>query len=353
MRKTVYKIHSYIALVCFLPVLLVSLTGSILVYKTDIDRLFMPSKTKAEVLEARLSIDVLHNKLSQQYPEYMIGTWEIFNDERADTAYLIKYGSNDWYKVYVNQYSGEILSAPVGLHSQFTDWILNLHYTFLLHNAGLIVVAVFGLAYLLLGISGIVLHKNIYKHFFQLRWHKARVVLFSDVHKFMGALFSPVVLILGVTGLYWNIAEFVHETVEHSEAHPVYFSAPYNEQLSFQTMLDNSPNYINDFSPTYLLFAYEEDLNIMVYGSVLTGNPLYSNYSSGVVFDKISGEYLSQWDIRTQPTLQKVLDTFRELHFGTFGGRISQFIWLIAGLVPLILSITGIYVWMRRTKRIR
>ena len=44
MRKTLFKIHSWLALAAMLPLLLISITGAILVFKSEIDGWLMPQK---------------------------------------------------------------------------------------------------------------------------------------------------------------------------------------------------------------------------------------------------------------------------------------------------------------------
>ena len=42
MRKTLFKIHSWIALIAIIPLIVISITGSVLVFKSEIDGLLMP-----------------------------------------------------------------------------------------------------------------------------------------------------------------------------------------------------------------------------------------------------------------------------------------------------------------------
>lgn len=95
----------------------------------------MPSKHfVVRPLSARVSIDKLINQVEATYPKYLIGSWEIFNDNTADRVYLVKRGTKKWYKFHLNQYAGGFLSKPVNTSHYFTDWFLELHYTFLLND---------------------------------------------------------------------------------------------------------------------------------------------------------------------------------------------------------------------------
>ncbi|WP_462169905.1 PepSY domain-containing protein [Pseudoalteromonas xiamenensis] len=56
------------------------------------------------------------------------------------------------------------------------------------------------------------------------------------------------------------------------------------------------------------------------------------------------------FDIREAPAFFTVVDSFRKLHFGYFAGLTSKIVWCVIGLTPLIFTITGSYLWLRRRK---
>lgn len=355
MRKKLYKWHSLGALISLLPIFIVSITGSILVFKVEIDTWLMPNKMSVQVdnTEQRLSLDVLINKVKQSNPRYELGTWEIFdNKSRTDTAYLIERGTNVWSKVYLNQYTGDILSKPVGTSDDITDWLLDLHYKFLLETKGMFIGAIISLILLFLGVSGIILYRNFWRHFFTLRFKAASRVFFSDLHKMVGVSSSPVLLILAFTGAYWNILLVVHEVSEHVIETPYKISAPlHNTELSIQALYEQSKTEIETFTPRYLVLPFEPELDITFYGEVDTPNPLNSEYATLVTFDKNSGETTFKQDVRTSNLLMVIDDSFRKLHFGYFLGLPSKILWCILGLSPVILTCSGLYLyWFRKRK---
>jgi len=63
MRKTLFKIHSWVALIALIPLLVISITGSVLVFKSEIDGLLMPDSHFVVQQQAnRLPIDTLITK---------------------------------------------------------------------------------------------------------------------------------------------------------------------------------------------------------------------------------------------------------------------------------------------------
>ena len=360
MRKTLFKIHSWVALIALIPLLVISITGSVLVFKSEIDGLLMPDSHFVVQQQAnRLPIDTLITKTQKTYPEYVVGSWEIFNDDTADRVYLIKRGTEDWYKFHLDQYTGNILSEPVGTSHYFTDWFLDLHYTFLLNDlkslpgqTGTVLGFFFAVFFLVLGITGLIIYRKFWQRLFSVRWRATLQIVLSDIHKMTGVIGSPIIIILAITGGYFNGAVWYHEVIEDAEEeHFVLTKNLYNEEVSFQHVLDDSQKQIPSFNGTFLVMPLEPNENITLFGEVDTSNPLASEYANTVTYNKLTGEHMANWDIREVGVGWQVIDSFRKLHFGYFAGLISKIIWCVIGLSPVWLGGTGFYLWFTRRKR--
>ncbi|MAK44891.1 MAG: PepSY-associated TM helix domain-containing protein [Spongiibacter marinus] len=357
MNKWLFKWHSWLALAACLPLVIICATGSVLVFKHEIDRLLMPEKVRVEVAGPRQSLDALQTVLHQGLPNHEIVGWTLFGDpQRADQVYVIAHGSRDWLYTLVDPYRGEILAPAVATDHYLSDWLLELHYTLLLDDAGIIVSAVVAVVLCLLGISGLILHRRFWKNLFTLRRHGRRIVYYSDLHKLSGALASPVLLVLGITGGYWNIAHSIEEYQEHADGHehPIVEGPMYSRDLSLDALLAKSQAQLPGFTARYVSLPWEPGRAIRFWGDVGSANPLLSEYASSVGFNADTGEALAASDIRTAGVGAKVLDSFRRLHFGNFAGLTSRVIWSVLGLAPLLLAFTGGYLWLtRRAKRRR
>ncbi|WP_153916324.1 PepSY-associated TM helix domain-containing protein [Shewanella sp. TC10] len=358
MRKTLFKWHSYGALIAMLPLLIISITGSILVFKVEIDSLLRPAHmvVDAQPTSQRVSLDSLMQTTLAANPGYELGGWELFDDkQRSDAGYLIKHGTEEWQKIYINQYSGELLSQAQPMGHYITDWLLELHYTFLLEVKGAWVGFAAALIMLFLGVSGIILYRRFWAKIFTMRFKAVKRVLFSDIHKFIGILSSPVLIIMAFTGGYWNIAGILHEINEHGDGGHVYITAPlHSPDISFESLRLQSSQEIPSYQAGYLAMPHEPGRDITFYGDVDSNNPFNSEYASTVSFDKTSGELLTKQDIREAGFLMVFLDSFRKLHFGYFGGLITRIVWCIVGLMPVLLGFTGLYLyWSRRQQKLK
>jgi len=357
MNKTLFKLHSWMALAAFVPLLVICVTGSILVFKYEIDTLLIEDRVRVESAgRDRLSLDTLEAAMHSNFPGYEVSGWVLFQDpDRADLVYTMQHGTDEWTYALLNQYTGEPLRQPMSTTHHLTDWLLDLHFTLLMGDWGMLITSVFSILLCLLGISGFILYRKFWKNFFTLRWNARMIVYFSDLHKMTGIIGAPILLILGFTGAWWNITHFAHELEEHADGHEHYKMAErlYSDDLSLQGLMDDAGLQLENFETTYISFPWEPDTNFTFWGDVHTGNPLISEYSSTVSYDAQTGEHLGNYDIREASLGAVIVDSYRRLHFGNFAGLVSKILWCVIGLSPLLLSITGIYIWYQRREKRR
>ncbi len=353
MKKSLFKWHGYAGLFAFIPILLICLTGSILVFKYEIDSLIRGDIVNVNTVSERLSTDTLKNTVNEIYPDYEISGWVLFQEpKRSDVVYLMKKGTSDWYHIYIDAYSAQILSPPSVATTYFTDWLVELHASFLWDHTGLIITTVYALILMFLGISGLIIYRKFWLNLFKLRTNVRRILFFSDLHKLVGVYSTPIFLVLGITGGYWNIAHIVHEYEEHAEGEEfVMQSRLYSDTISVDEIQKQAEIRMQDFEATYIRFPNGEKDHFTFFGDVHPSNPLISEYASTVSFDRDNGEYISQFDIREAQALSVVIDTFRRLHFGNFAGIVSKILWCLVGLSPLVLTVTGLYMWFKRRKQ--
>lgn len=363
MRKTLHKWHGWAGIICMIPFLIICLTGSVLVFKKEIDSILLPEVATLEPTEQpRLSLNELTAQVQHQLPGYEFGSWEIFpaGHDEADRIFMIKKGTDEWFKAHLNPYTGQLLSQPTATGHYLTDWLVELHYTLMLNDLkylpehlGLIIGLILSLFLLFMGISGLIIYRRFWARLFTLRWNQRLLAVFSDLHKMAGTFASPVLLVLAITGGYYNILIFYEEWVEHADGaeHHIMTDRLYATNLDIDALVADSTKQIDGFKPTYLLFPFEPNLPVTVFGRAPTANPLLSNYGSVSNYDAFSGQYLNTYNLNEQNVGAKTLDSFRRLHFGTFGGLPIKIIWSVVGVLPLLLAITGTYIWWQRRKK--
>ncbi|MFW6217867.1 MAG: PepSY-associated TM helix domain-containing protein [Verrucomicrobiota bacterium] len=139
--KTIWKLHSWLGLLAGIPLLVIALSGSLLVFKDDLNRLLIPGKVFVESRpEGPLPMAERLAALQEGLPEHEVVGWALYDEpERSDWVYVMAHGDDEWLHVYQNPYTGEILGEPVASDSEFMGWLLELHYTFLAGHVGMAV----------------------------------------------------------------------------------------------------------------------------------------------------------------------------------------------------------------------
>ncbi len=345
------------ALVAFIPVLLIVFTGCLLVFKFELDTLLMPSNvTIEEKAGQRLPFNTLVNDINQKHGNFEIGSWEIFDDGyEADRVYLIKKGQAYWYKIHLNPYTGQVLSEPQLLNHYLSDWLLELHYTLLLNNIsesepelGTLIGLIIAILLSFIGISGLIIYRKFWQRFFTFRHHVNKQIRHRELHKLIGIWCSPILLLIGLTGVYFNLVEYLHETEESEKGPYIIEQRLYSESFDFDKMLEDSQKSIAQFRPTYILFPYEPELDFSIFGEVPTLNVFASQYSSTVSYDKKTGKKTITYDIREQGAVAKLVDSLREIHYGNFAGISSKIAYFIAGIGMLFMAVIGVMMWFSR-----
>lgn len=355
-RQTLFRWHRWLGLLVALPLLLISLSGAVLVFKAPLDRWLMSHEIALQASQTeRLPLDQLLLAIHQQLPGYQLGSWEMFDDgSEADRIYMIRFGTSHWFKAYLDPYTGSLLRQPVGLNDDLTDWLLQLHYTLLLDQRipglpllGLALGLLSAVALILLGVSGLILQKRLWRSLWQKPWHARPSVSWRKLHRFSGAWVSPVLLLLGITGAYFNIMELIEETTEHD--HEIVSDYLYRPDLPLQQLYDQATAQWPGYQIHYLLMPYETGGQLVFYGQYPHRHPVVnavaSDYGSSVYFDPHSGAMTGRYDMPEAPALYQLADSFRTLHFGSFGGISIQIIWSVSGLLILLLAISGSWNW--------
>lgn len=67
-----------------------------------------------------------------------------------------------------------------------------------------------------------------------------------------------------------------------------------------------------------------------------------------LTYSRQNANLLQIKDIDEADITERFLATFRKAHFGYYN-QITKFIWFLVGLTPFVLSVSGIYLWIKRS----
>ncbi|QDS05138.1 PepSY-associated TM helix domain-containing protein [Campylobacter fetus] len=348
MRKIFYRIHKYLAIIFFIPLIVIGFSGSVLVYKTEFDNLIMPNVVSVTPGGQRVKFDDMTRNINNTYINHEIVGWLINTDNtKSDRVYLIEHNDTQWKSIYIDQYTGKIMDKLKPHDSYLSDIILEIHDNLLLEQNGRIMVGILGLIMFFIGFSGFVIYNRFWINLFKLRFKNIAVAM-TDIHKFIGVWASALLFIIGLTGSWWAL-NFLFKQAGQIDENFRINEKIYNKNLSIDELFEKSQIDFDGFIPYYISYPFYIDRNITFYGMNKNQNFLHHQYSNQVSYDKQSGKLIEIKNIENAKISDRFLSTFRKAHFGYYN-EVTKFIWFLVGLTPFMLSITGIYLWLKRKK---
>lgn len=194
--KTCARSHSTLGLFVAALLYLVCVSGSVLVFKEDIERWEQPlaeekSQPSYEAIETRFN-NVLANK-----------------DVVTEHMYLVfPTPSLPRYKI-ASENQGWYLNASAELdtqaHTYFADLLSHLHtYLHLPSSIGIYIVSMLGVLLTALIVSGFLSHPNIIKDAFSWRRKNSARLYETDTHNRLSVWGAPFYLMIALTGTYFG-----------------------------------------------------------------------------------------------------------------------------------------------------
>lgn len=362
-RKVMQKLHLWLSLATGVIIALICLTGSVLLFKHEINRLMYPemyTTTPGPVISYQEAAE----KVRAAYPDHQIDWLQTHHDGGSGGMYAfwIKDDKDVWQNILMDPGSGKILGDMET--NGFLHLMNDIHAHLLLEDHyGNEIVTNLGLIMLFLIISGIYLWWPGLKDWvqgFKLRRNKGAYLLNYDIHKVLGAVFIPVLLAVSLTGacFFWadKVAKvFGYESAWSEPAEEVITVKPLPQgTLSLDKIAAISEAAIPGSKTTWLRVPNkpEEGKPETAFDTWLLG-PGFNAAEWGdyvVYVDQYSGKVLYKKDMAAMGLYYE--QWMFPLHVGSFLGFTGKVIWAVGGVIPSVLIGTGLYMWVyKRNKK--
>ncbi len=238
LKKWIGKIHLWIGLITGLVVFLVSISGSIYVFKDELFNLIHQdivynTSTNLEQKSFSEINDIALKELGEDCRFKYIATYKNLNKNWVfHTRKFNKEGFTYFDKIvykktaYINPYTGDV-AGVIDNEIAFFDLVMAFHWGLLLGSVGEQIVRWSVLLFVVSLISGLIIWwpkkwkalKNAIKIRFSARWRRINY----DSHRVSGFYMFPIALIIAVTGLVWGfdwVSDLVYTSAQLSTAKP-------------------------------------------------------------------------------------------------------------------------------------
>src|SRR5689334_19643191 len=110
-RQLALILHRYIGVFLGILLIVITLTGSLLVFENEIDRFFNPHLLKVVPQKERVSLEFVLDKVSSAYPELKISSIDIPQNDTGVYKVWSESKNERTVFIYVNPYNGKILGS--------------------------------------------------------------------------------------------------------------------------------------------------------------------------------------------------------------------------------------------------
>ena len=353
-RRIVVNIHLYIALAAGLFLILIGLTGSMVVFREEIEKLMHPELLETTVRDERVPLQTVLNAIKRVYPEDKIVF--IRMPRTPLETYLFKMNSAHDLFVYADPYSGEVLGA----HRQedtFIGWVALAHTELLIGERGKTALGISALLLICMSITGLFLWwppNGKISRGLKIDWQSSWKKLVFDMHRAFGIYSVLFLLIAAFTGvsLVFNktVAEITNFLTTSAPRPPPPLSNSPGETGTISAIDDllHKADRILSGPTTWITFPQTSEAPLVIRKKMPEEfNP---NGKSFIYFDQYSGEVLLVENALSAPASTRIYSTFYPLHIGTLGGLPTRIFQVIVGFLPLLLFVTGYVMWRNRRK---
>jgi uncharacterized iron-regulated membrane protein len=361
-RKALFQVHLWVGIIIGLYIIVIGITGSILVFKTELATLSYPQLLKAQPEhmqpEATLAQVVDHARAA--YPQHALIT--AYRPGTFSETFLMFMESEKspqpWLYVFANP-DGTIRGA-LNLKSSWLTYVGELHYRLLAGQTGFLINGIGAGFLVLLSMTGLVLWwPGIH------RWTRALKVNFRrnwkrinfDLHSVIGFWTVTIVLIWAISGVYFvwpkqveSVVNRISSTTAGTEPEIEVPPAVAGKSADIGTIIAQaqaaSPG--NQLAGIYLPEDPKKPFDVM-----LARGPIGDfTQMDHIYFDPSSGKQLGVWHSGINPTLgSKFVFWLGPLHFGVYWGLGIKILWAVLGLSLPVLTVTGALMYWNRSLR--
>ncbi|AKD54956.1 PepSY-associated TM helix domain-containing protein [Spirosoma radiotolerans] len=345
--KIVYSLHRISGLVGGLFILILTVTGSILVVDQQVDNLLTPNQTHIESVGQLQSVGQLLATVNRQYPEAKVRSLTLWDSTKKEAVRvdLSDKGIRTW--VAMNPYTGAIIGARQA-DATLIRRTRELHENLLVKPIGGYIMGLAGICLLVSVLTGTWYYRRALLSVFKIgvRWNKSPRIVYADIHKWLGVVALLFMLMMSATGIFFHWEQIERAFGEGKKVEPAQVAPISLTSIPVDAAIAAARASIADFHPQLIDFPKPGDSTLVIRGNKPESIRMLGKYNVAATIDARNGHYLSGFDARDADLEYIAEHIFEELHFGHYGGWISQIIYILLALSTAVVTLTGLFLWL-------
>lgn len=353
-RQALFQIHLWSGIAIGLYLIVICLTGSILVYRYEIEHAIAPGLNHVTPAAGKADLQAVYNELKQRYPQLTFQQMAI--PDAPDRAWFWRTRDKDNNRVYLyfHPNTGEIIGAEEHKFL-WMQWIYDLHVYLLLGKPGLIPNGVGGTLLFLLCVSGLVIWwpgiKNWrfgFRYATQAGWKRQNY----DLHKLAGIGSFLFLALIAFSGVYYCFPVESRAVIGWVSGHPmlvdpIMTGRPKPKQLANLNDVYAEAERALPGGRVWALSIPQRPDSPFTYRKIYPGD-WHRAGDHWVFLDAESGQFLKRENTSDFPWGTRFIKSMAPFHFGTWGGHGSRVLYISLGLAASLLALSGYLMYWNR-----
>ncbi len=252
--------------------------------------------------------------------------------------------------------TGEFLEE-VDFRNRLTYVIYRLHVDMYAGLPGKLFLGLMGLLFCVAIVSGVVLYWPSTRKldFGAMRRDRPRLVRWLDLHNLLGVVTVVWALTVGFTGVINTWADLIFKLWQNDQL--VAMTQAYKDRgmpagpTSVDQAVAAAREVMPGMKPSFVAFPGNPFSSKSHYAVFMRGEtPLTSRLLRPALVEAETGKLT---DSRELPLYTKALLVSQPLHFGDYGGMPLKIIWAVLDIAPIVVQVTGLYLWVVLIRRRR
>ena len=333
------------------------LTGASLVFRDEVERVVHPELVVAE-RPARVAVQAMIDAVREAHPKAVIARAE-FSAEPAQ-AVLFKLKAKPGgaqILTAVDPYSGAIVRDG-GLGDWPTEWLFGVHEHLLAGPTGDMIIGLEGLGLLFLAITGPIVWwpaRGRFRQGFRVRLDGSNDLRWRTLHRSIGAVAAIFLILSALTGVLMVWKDPLRDALQTvmtivRRPAPIVAERDGHAMLPIDVLVRRAQASHGVTPLRQLRFSNEGRVVAVFLDGTRTIRPDGTNQ---VYFDAYTGLELADYVSGTKPVASEFVDWLYPTHIGLWGGIFTRILLVLAGLLLVGFSISGVWLWWSRASKKR
>ncbi len=357
LRRLLVTVHLVLGLTAGLLLSLTGLSGSLLVFRHEIDRLAEPGLHQVKISQRPPApLEKVAAAAAQAVPGAAIQQLFLATAPGGSHEVWLK-GSK--LRLYVDPFSAQILGKRRDTDS-FTGWLFAWHTKLLSVESGERIVGWSGVVLLFLSVSGVILwwpdRVRQVPDRLRIKWSASGKRVNYDLHRTGGFYAAALLTLLALTGSSLVFDEWFTKAAFRLTRTPPPTTRPKAtvpasdaKTVPLSVLLTKVDNALPGGTLRRVSFPAKAGSPVVV-RKRMPGD-LHPNGMSYVFLDPSNGDVLRVDRAAEASPGQRLVNLRYPLHIGQWGGLATRLLQALVGLMPLVLFLTGCRMWWDRVLR--